>query len=136
MLGLVSIILILYIQPQILQVPQHPSQSQVELNTLVGKWKTNWSDGTTETEMEIFENKRLDGIIAVYTFPYSNRTINGKIYGDLREQGKVLKGRFEDETGNGDCYFDLSSNGYRFDGKWSDATTGKVQQWTGERISR
>lgn len=136
-LGLASAILILARLPQILQVPQHPSQSQVELNTLVGKWKTTWSYETTETKMEILEKKRLDGTIAEYTFSYldtKNHIINGKIYGELLEQGKVLKGRFYDKTGNGDCYFVLSSNGYRFDGQWSDAN-GKKRQWTGERIS-
>ncbi len=136
-LGLASAILILAKLPQILQVPQHPSQSQVELNTLVGKWKTTWSYGTTETKMEILEKKRLDGTIAEYTFSFlhaKNHIINGKIYGELLEHGKVLKGRFNDETGNGDCYFVLSSNGYRFDGRWFD-DKGKQTPWTGERIS-
>ncbi|WP_051151109.1 CHAT domain-containing protein [Mastigocladopsis repens] len=135
-LGLASAILILAKLPQILQVPQHPSQSQVELNTLVGKWKTTWSYETTETKMEILEKKRLDGTIAEYTFSYlnnKNRIIKGKIKGKLYKQGKVLKGTFYDETG-GNCYFVLSSNGYKFDGEWSD-DTGKKGRWTGERIS-
>lgn len=58
-LGLASAILILAKLPQILQVPQHPSQLQVELNTLVGKWKTTWSYETTETKMEILEKKKI-----------------------------------------------------------------------------
>ena len=129
----------LVISPHILQVPQDLSQSQVELNTLVGKWNTTWSVNTTTTKMNISENKRLDSMIAVYTFSNlndKNHTINGKIYGQLIKQGKVLIGWFNDETGKGLCSFVLSSNGYSFQGQWFDIT-GQKGQWIGKgRVDR
>ncbi|MBU7587327.1 MAG: caspase family protein [Nostoc sp. TH1S01] len=111
-------------------------QTEVKLDTLIGRWKTYWSYQVTETEMEIFSTEEKNTRIGKYSFSFINNlsyVIEGNIYGELLDGGKVLKGRFEDETGSGYCSFYLSSDGSQFDGKWSDNINSNIP-WTGKRI--
>ncbi len=111
-------------------------QPEAELDTLIGRWKTYWSSEVTETEMEIFSTEGTNTRIGKYSFSFIsslNYVIEGNIYGELLDEGKVLNGRFEDETGSGSCSFYLSSDGSKFDGEWSNNMNSNIP-WKGKRI--
>jgi hypothetical protein len=130
--------LVQHTQPASAEIANAQTIDNVTNITLVGKWRTYWTCGVTETEMQIFPKKGTNTPIAEYSFSFINDlnyVIKGEIYGQLLDKGKVLRGRFKDETGSGPCSFYLSSDNNRFDGEWSiDGRNSYRGQWIGKKL--